>query len=323
MRQIVADLRSFTQTPDQDQGPADLGRALRWALQSTTHELRHRARVIVEVGPLPRIEGSEARLGQLFVNLLLNAALAITPGRAEANLVRLSAFTDLVGRAVVEVQDTGAGIPPESLNRIFDPFFSSKPSGVASGLGLSVCHGIVHSLGGEIAVDSQPGMGCTFRVVLPGASVQRAPCPRGAGRDDVERPAVRARVLVIDDEPLVRRAIVRSLEKEHDVISVATAAEALARLQAGEWFDLILCDLMMPEMTGMDMAARLKERLPKLFGRLVFLSGGAFTPESAEFLRSIGTRFVEKPFLPDELSRRVAELLITVRQEPTTDELKT
>jgi CheY-like chemotaxis protein len=127
-------------------------------------------------------------------------------------------------------------------------------------------------------------------------------------------PAIRSRILVIDDEPLVRRAVVRSLD-QHEVVAVETAAEALQRLESGEWFDLILCDLMMPEMTGMQMAACLAERLPGMASRMVFLSGGAFTRESAEFLGTMGTRFVEKPFLPDELGRRVAELLEQIENQ--------
>jgi PAS domain S-box-containing protein len=313
VRRIVADLRSFTQPADQVSGPADLGRALRWALQATAHEFRHRARVVADIGPLPHVDGPEARLGQLFVNLLVNAAQAILPGRVNDNEVRVAAYTGARGQAVIEVRDSGAGIPGGIVSRIFDPFFTTKPPGVGSGLGLSVCHGIVQSLGGDISVQSQLHTGSTFKVVLPPAPARPAAEAQAASAGEEAAEAGRARVLVIDDEPLVRRAIVRSLDREHDVVSVETAAEALIRLEGGESFDLILCDLMMPEMTGMEMSARLQRSLPAAAARMVFLSGGAFTPEAAEFLRSIGTRFVEKPFLPDELSRRVTELLQSVR----------
>ena len=126
------------------------------------------------------------------------------------------------------------------------------------------------------------GRGSAFRVLLP---------PRRRGGDRAAplpaTPATgapRARILIIDDEPLVRRAIERSLEPEHDVVSAASAAEALAGWKRGEPFDLVLCDLMMPEMTGMEMAARLERSLPAMAARMVFLSGGAFTPEAAAFL---------------------------------------
>jgi PAS domain S-box-containing protein len=310
LRRIVADLRSFTQPPDEHHGPADVGRALRRALQSTAHEFRHRARVLLSVGPCPQVEGSELRLGQVFVNLLVNAAHAINPGRAFDNRVEVKAFADAAGWAAIEVRDSGAGIPAEIRPKIFDPFFTTKPPGVGTGLGLSVCHGIVKSLGGEISFDSEIGTGTVFRVRLPPSHRQPAAgtaTPRALGAG-----GARASILVIDDEPLVRRAIERSLDKEHDVVSAATAGEALERLAHGDRFDLILCDLMMPEMTGMEMAERLRQDQPKQSERLVFLSGGAFTPEAAEFLRSAGTRFIEKPFLPDDLRRRVQELLAEV-----------
>lgn len=117
------------------------------------------------------------------------------------------------------------------------------------------------------------------------------------------------RILVIDDEPMLCTVIKTVLGIDHAVTTVTSAKEALGLLAGGERFDLILCDLMMPEMTGMEMAARLREDLPAVSERLVFLSGGAFTPEAAEFLRSAGNRFIEKPFLPEDLRRRVQQLL--------------
>ncbi|HEY0709589.1 MAG TPA: ATP-binding protein [Polyangia bacterium] len=256
---------------------------------------------------MPLLAGSEVRLGQVFVNLLVNAAHSIPPGQANSNEVRVTARTDARGWVVVEVSDTGSGIPAEIRGRIFDPFFTTKPTGMGSGLGLSVCLGIVKSFGGEIAVDSEYGRGSVFRVLLP---------PTQAA-DDAAREVVaeagasqlRPRVLVIDDEPLVRRAIERSLEGDHDIVSAGSAAEALSILEKGEAFDLVLCDLMMPDMTGMDVAARLTRDRPDVAQRMVFLSGGAFTPEAATFLAAAGRRHVEKPFRPHDLQQRVRELL--------------
>jgi PAS domain S-box-containing protein len=307
LRRIVADLRLFTRPPDDSPGPCDLRRGLRWAMQTTAHEFRHRARVVTDLGDVPMVEGSEVRLGQVFVNLLVNAAHAIAPGRVMSNEVRVATGTDAQGRAFVEISDTGAGIPPDIIGRIFDPFFTTKPQGLGTGLGLSVCHGIVTSLGGQISVASDLGKGTRFRVVLPAAAgiEDHQPVAVGAPSGDTTR----ARILVIDDEPLVRRAIERSLEGEHEVLAVATAPEALARLDRGEPYDLVLCDVMMPDMTGMEMAALLRERAPEAARRLVFLTGGAYTADAAEFLRSAANRTIEKPFLPEDLRRRVQQLL--------------
>jgi CheY-like chemotaxis protein len=263
--------------------------------------------VWAELGALPEVDGSELRLGQVFVNLLVNAGHAIAPGRAHENRVQVMARTDNRGWALIEVRDSGQGIPPDIQGKIFDPFFTTKAPGLGTGLGLSVCHGIVTSLGGDITFDSEIGKGTVFRVRLP-----PAPARAAVARKQVELPsatAPRASILIIDDEPLVRRAIERSLDRDHDVVAAATAGEALARLASGERFDLILCDLMMPEMTGMEMAERLKREDPAVAERMVFLSGGAFTPEAVEFLRTASSRFIEKPFLPDDLRRRVHDFL--------------
>jgi PAS domain S-box-containing protein len=311
-RRIVSDLRSFTQLPDDEQAGADVARALRWALQTTAHSFRHRAEVVAEIGPLPRVSGSEARLGQLFVNLLVRAASALIPGRAPENQVKVTASTDARGRALVEVRDSGVAIPRAFLDRIFDPFVAARSPQAGWGLGLSVCQGIAQALGGDITCQSDPETGSSFRVTLPPLPGAAAPAAPAVARPVAD--SARARILVIDDEPLVRRAVVRSLEPEYEVLAVATAGEALRRLEAGEAFDLILCDLMMPEMTGMELAGRLEQNLPRMAARMVFLSGGAFTPESAAFLGSVGSRFVEKPFLPDDLSRRVGDLLASQRR---------
>jgi PAS domain S-box-containing protein len=309
LRRIVADLRLFTRPAEDAVGPSDLHRALSWALQSTAHEFRHRARVIAEIGELPPVHGAEVRLSQVFINLLVNAAHAIPPGHAQDNEVRVVGSTDAAGRAVVEIRDSGAGIPADILGRIFDPFFTTKAPGMGTGLGLSVCHGIVTSLGGEISVKSELGKGSVFRVVLPSAAGE-SPTGEALEREPASRPARRARVLVIDDEPLVRKTIERSLLDQHDVVCAASATEAVARIEAGERFDLVLCDLMMPEMTGMAVEARLRETAPGMARRMAFLSGGAFTVEAADFLRTVGPhRTIEKPFLPDDLRRRVRALL--------------
>jgi PAS domain S-box-containing protein len=313
VRRIVADLRSFTQLDDTGDGPVDVERALKWALQSTAREFRHRARVVTAFGPLPLLAGSEVRLGQVFVNLLVNAAHAIAPGQMNNNEVRVSARANDRGWAEIEVADTGSGIPVEIRGRIFDPFFTTKPTGMGSGLGLSVCVGIVKSFGGEIVVESEIGRGSAFRVLLPpGQGMVMQPTPNTPA--PTSNGELRPRVLIIDDEPLVRRAIERSLETEHDVVSAASAAEALAILERGEPFDLVLCDLMMPDMTGMDVAARLTKDRPDVAARMVFLSGGAFTPEAAAFLAAAGRRHVEKPFRPQELKQRVRELLAEQRR---------
>ncbi|MBN1209793.1 MAG: AAA family ATPase [Myxococcaceae bacterium] len=166
--EIVRDLKTFSRGDEERRGPVDVHAVLDLCANMARSEIRHRARLVKEYGPLPPVTASETRLGQVFLNLIVNAAQAIPEGTdAKAHEIRLTTQRDDAGWAVVTVKDTGAGIPPENLSRLFDPFFTTKPAGVGTGLGLSICHGIITGLGGRITVESEPGRGTAFRVFLP------------------------------------------------------------------------------------------------------------------------------------------------------------
>ncbi len=170
LERIVDDLRTFVRTPGSDAGPADVEAVLRSCVGMTWAEIQSRARLERSLDPLPRVKGNPARLAQVFVSLLMNAAQAIPEGAADSNLIRLGARVAGPDRVVVEVSDTGVGIPPPLLPHIFEPFVTTKGPGVGTGLGLSICRSIGETRGGSIAVQSEPGRGSTFRVVRPGAS---------------------------------------------------------------------------------------------------------------------------------------------------------
>jgi PAS domain S-box-containing protein len=167
VRNIVSDLRSFSHGLDEEQRPVDVGAVIQSAINIASHELRSRAEVRQHLQPVAPVVANEGRLGQVFLNLLVNAAQAIPEGQPERNEVRVS--TRMVGadRVVVEVADTGCGMPPEVLRRAFDPFFTTKPIGIGTGLGLSICHRIITALGGELEAESRVGEGSVFRVCLP------------------------------------------------------------------------------------------------------------------------------------------------------------
>ena len=304
VRDIVRDLKSFSRDDGDARGRCDVRQVLRAAVNLAQNEIRHRARVELDLGQAPPVTASERRLGQVFLNLLINAAQAIPEGAPERHSIRARTRTE-DGRVVVEIEDTGAGIPPEILGRIFDPFFTTKPVGVGTGLGLSICHGIVAGLGGDIQVESEPGRGSLFRVRLPAGGGDAA----GAVAPSVPTTAPRARILVVDDEALVGRAVARILGAEHEVAAVTSGEAALAQLQAGPAFDLVLCDLMMPCLTGMDLFERVRQADPAAAARFVFLTGGAFTDRAREFLARVPNPRLEKPFDPDALRRGVAGLL--------------
>jgi PAS domain S-box-containing protein len=302
VRQIVRDLLTFSQGNVEQRGVADVRGIAESAMQMAWHEIRHRARLVKCLADVPPVDANEARLGQVFLNLLVNAAQAIPEGHANENEIRVATRTDDDGNAVFEVVDTGVGIAPEDMPRIFDPFFTTKGEG--TGLGLSLSHGTVRGLGGRIEVQSTPGRGTTFRVVLPAAKPWRAQTPTSA--HDV-RALPRRRVLVIDDERLVGEAIARSLGEESDVEVATDAQQGLARIDAGARYDVILCDLMMPVMTGMDLYAEVVRRAPQLAGRIVFMTGGAFTARARAFLESVVNPCLEKPLDMSKLRSLLAK----------------
>ncbi len=167
VRLIVQDLKTLSRPDDAATGTADLSAVVRSAANIATHEVRRRARLVQECQDLPPVRGNPARLGQVFLNLIINAAHAIAEGQVEQNEIRIVARLESPERILVEVSDTGCGIPPENLERIFDPFFTTKPSGQGTGLGLSLCHNIITAMGGTITVESKVAQGTTFRVSLP------------------------------------------------------------------------------------------------------------------------------------------------------------
>jgi CheY-like chemotaxis protein len=188
------------------------------------------------------------------------------------------------------------------LPRIFDPFFTTKPAGLGVGLGLSICDRIVEAFGGTITVTSKLGFGSTFRVALPIA----LQAPEELAEEHPVPIQPRARILMIDDEPAVGRSIRLLLAPDHDVINVTRALDGLARIEAGEHFDLILCDVMMPEMSGIELYEQLAARFPTLTQRIVFMTGGAFSAQARDALEELGAPRLEKPFSEAALRQALA-----------------
>ena len=294
IRNIVGNLKIFSRSEDDKTGPVDIQRVMESTLRMAGNEIRHRARLVTNYGKTPLVEANESRLGQVFLNMIVNAAQAIEDGRAEKNEIRISTSMDVGGGAVVEIADTGAGMPPDVLRQLFSPFFTTKPVGVGTGLGLYICHGIVTGFGGSIEVRSEVGQGTAFRISLPPARAEVLKEEPLLALDIAARR--RGRILVVDDEPMIAAAVQRTLSAEHDVVVLRSAGEALRRITAGERFDVILCDLMMPQMTGMDLHAALFRVAQEQAARMIFLTGGAFTARTQAFLDVTPNQRVEKPF---------------------------
>ena len=289
----VADLRSFVRPPSRETGRTDVVQALQWALRATAHELRLRATVKSSFEPVPLVAGDDVRLGQVFVNLLVNAAQAIQPGNAERNVVSLSTRLAEDGRVMVTISDTGEGIPEAARERVFDDFFSTKAAGVGTGLGLSICHGIIESIGGTLTLESEIGRGSTFSIVLQAAApISEVLPPIDVTARELAR---QARVLAVDDEPMVLRSIQRSL-REHEVLCFERAADALFAIELEAPFDVVFCDLMMPSMTGVELYESLQKRNPELARKIIFMTGGATSARTEEFLQGTSNQCIQKPF---------------------------
>jgi signal transduction histidine kinase len=295
IRNLVRDLRVFSRSDEGKVGVVDIQRLMESTLRMAWHEIRHRARLVKNYTKTPLVEASDSRLGQVFLNLVINAAQAIPEGHADDNEIRISTSTNGTEQVVVDIADTGAGMAPDVLRRLFTPFFTTKPAGLGTGLGLSICRRIVSELGGTIDVQSEPGE-------VGEADDTLAPREAGSKR--------RGRILVVDDEPMISKVVQRALSPDHDVTTITSAGEALRRIAAGERFDVILCDLLMPQMTGMDLHAELLRVEGEQAMRMVFLTGGAFTPRARLFLDEVPNQRIEKPFAAPHLRALIKDRIV-------------
>jgi CheY-like chemotaxis protein len=275
------------------------------ALELATSQIQQRGVLDRRLDATPRVLADETKVSQVVLNLVLNAVQALPEGSAREHRIGIRTSTDARGWALLEVTDDGPGISGQELPRIFDPFFTTKREGM--GLGLSVCQRIVTDYGGTIAVDSELGKGTTFRVALP-------PCEPVAATSPVQQWASQAphlgrlRLLVIDDDPALLKVLTTSLSQEFEVVTATGCEGALAIIAADLRFDAIVCDLMMPLGDGMSFYHRLETVVPSLQRRVIFMTGGAFTPAAARFLESIAGRTLAKPFDPDALRRVLSTL---------------
>jgi PAS domain S-box-containing protein len=309
VQRIVRDLKVFARGSDDDrESPVDVTRVLDAMVNIVSNEIRHRARLTRDYREVLPVLAVESRLGQVFLNLLVNATQALPEGRADENEIRVTArmHGDFV---VVSVEDTGAGIPAEIRGRIFDPFFTTKANSTGTGLGLAICQDIVHRHGGRIEVDSEVGAGSRFRVFLRSAPTLERRDPRVPA--SARRDTPRRRILIVDDEPSVARALAR-LVRRHDVTIVTDGADALALMARDRRWDVVFCDLMMPVMSGAELFEKIREEHPELTPRVVLMTGGAFTEQARALLARVSSPVVEKPFDP----RVVATVIDQVAMAP-------
>jgi len=299
IQEITRGLGLFSRVEREKVVSADLNESLRSVLRLAANQVKNVATLVEELGVVPPILAPEGKLAQVALNLLLNAVQAITTGSVETNRITVRSWAE-GERACFEIADTGCGIPSENLELVFEPFFTTKGPERGTGLGLAIARSLVREFGGDLRLQSTQGKGTSIKVWFPFAAQTLSPAPESVAA------ATRGRILVVDDEKWVAVATQRLLSSAHDVVIVTSAAEAQALLSADAGFDLILCDLMMTPMSGIELHAWLELNRPSLSRKLVFITGGVFTPRVLDYLEESRVLCIEKPFDRADLLRQVA-----------------
>jgi two-component system NtrC family sensor kinase len=245
---------------------------------------------------LPLIGADPHQFRQVVVNLLINAQQALRENNAPRHITLTTRLDVEPRRIVFDIADNGPGVPAELQERLFEPFYTTKPAGVGTGLGLALCRGIVESHGGSIHLVSQSGPGAVFRIELPleGASIRQEepPVAPPASTDSETAQAI----LLVDDEVGVVKAFARLLRRDGYHVDIATnGRQALESLRVRD-YDLILCDIRMPELDGPGLYQTLAHDRPHLLKRFLFLTGDTLSPEVVTFLHEAGAPHLTKPF---------------------------
>jgi len=297
IQRIVAGLKGFSATRDAQRVDLAIGDVVEAAVRLCRNELGHSAELVVEPLAAPRfVHGHEGQLVQVLVNLLMNAGHAVLGADRAHIVVRTRHRADEV---VVEVEDDGVGMSEAVRARVMEPFFTTKAKSVGTGLGLFVSQGIAEAHGGRLQLISEEGQGTTAQLWLPQVASSQA---REVESATDEPPAEAARVLLIDDQPKVARSLARAL-RPHQVEVITDPRQAVGVLrQKGEDFDLVVCDLMMPELRGEDVYEAVS---PAVRRRMVFMTGGAFTPGAEDFAERMQGRVLAKPPDRDRLRRMI------------------
>jgi len=309
---IVRNFLAMARQHPPERGEAQLNQIVRDAVELLGYELRtDSVEVVLNLADgLPTLWADAHQLHQVLLNLVTNAhqAMRRLPSRRR---IEITTGLDPSGaRLQLAVADTGPGVPPDIQGKIFEPFFTTKPPGEGTGLGLSLCRGIIEEHGGSISVALGPGGGTTFRIELPLVT------PPLTARHAVEAASLPAigtkRLLVVDDEPEVAALLAETLQMDgHEVDTAANGAEALTMLDQ-QTYDLVVSDTKMPVLDGEELYRELAHRAPTLRARIIFVTGDVIRREKRAFLEATGAPFLLKPFAPQEARRLVHQVLTRV-----------
>ncbi len=309
IQDIARSLGTFSRADDEHAELTDVTRIVDDACAMVFNQIRYRARLVKRFEPVPMIAAYPGRIAQALVNLLTNAAEAIDGGAYEDHRIVVTTRTE-GENVVVSVTDSGSGIDMDDRSRIFTPGFTTKAHDGGMGLGLTACKRVAKEHGGRLEVHHLADRGTRFELIFPSDTGLRTVEPRRASRPVSEAPLQRARVLIVDDDAMVLSALRRRLRRRYDTVTVLGGVEALARLSEDPDFDSIVCDLMMPEIDGKSFYDAIEKEHPQLSDRIVFMSGGAFTPRLRRFAAAVPNPVLQKP-----VSREDLEPMLSVRRE--------
>jgi signal transduction histidine kinase/CheY-like chemotaxis protein len=298
MRNVIADLRTLSRAPSDASVPVDLDDLVRTTCQLSRPAYLSVADLVLDLGNVPAVAGDRNRLGQLVTNLVINAAYAVAERPGPHQIIVSTRLIN--GLVLLAVEDTGPGIPEALWERVFDPYFTTKPADVGTGLGLALVRGIVERHGGSVRIVRGSLSGARVEVSLPVAPPGII-VPSLAAPSALAMPASRGRILLIDDEPMLLRTLEEAVAESHDVVTAIGGAAAIDLLATDQRFDLIVCDLQMPHVDGVAVHDALTSSAPDLVSRFVVMSGGAVTPRAKTFLDRARPRSLGKPIELDEL----------------------
>ena len=303
VRDIVRQLRAFSNTEDRNLAPVDMAVVAESAITMVQNQIRQLARLERDYVEVPPVFGISGQLVQVVVNLLVNALHAIEERKNGSGriIVRIRPRDSEV---VLELEDSGVGIPQRNIGRVFEPFFTTKRAGKGTGLGLSISARIMQQHEGRFEVDSELGRGTTIRLVLPAST----PAPIVVEPNIAPVASRRVQLLFVDDEELLLRALWRRYRSEHDVSIARGPGEVWSLLDEGKRFDLVIVDMMMPELSGPKLLKQMLARHSWLRGRVAFMSGGAFGDEVLELAEKLNVPVLEKPIDPESLHALIAKL---------------
>lgn len=321
-RRIVKNLLYFGRQNQPQRSRVDINEIIERALALRSYELKvENIRVTCDLGKnLPHTMADPYQLQQVILNLLINAEQALVEGRRQGHVLirtRRVSHSEVLPpgrgrneRIVVEIADDGPGIPQEIAYRVFEPFFTTKPPGVGTGLGLSIVYGIVQEHGGEVALDSQPGIGSKFSIEIPVVTPREQVKGESQHRRLQRMPRrPKNRILVIEDEPTVAQLIADVLSEEgYRVETVLESKEGLRRASRDS-YDLLICDLRMPGLDGPAFYDSLEREKSSMRKKLLFVTGDTLSPRTLEFLVPRKLPYLAKPFLIEELKLAVHERL--------------